>query len=492
VRIPREAQALERARQKRVERARKLQQGILDSDSDSDEPLDDQDESHHRPKSNNSSRTKSAGMQHVGSPITYHSQFHIDPKAPPGGDNGGGGAAGVGATASHSTHHQHSHSHDSSDDPYSNLTEIQVFLQHTGGRFLTLQECCLFMMYGHHLIDMLVQCEKSRYHELHHHDVDRHLLPTLKSYETSEMAGLLSYEPDIDWIMNIQSHIPWEEKARVCYLLHGVSVSNFYSDAMQRDQVIKGRCLLLSSTEPAVQAGGGSDLTPKTDCVFTVDMDRTFNKAHTAKHGHRYNHNPNGARKVAQFDTTATKLMSTKYRRYVFQIQCSSTNDSGSWMWSHHIFQSRFFLMRAMYFDYVDLCQRNFFQLNGLYPNIIDPFVDIPSDEVIGVACVYLSSLYHLVDIDDSFPITNFAGYNSGTVRLTVRAWVDRIETIPSYITVDKEVVLDDFIDRNLIIRININSLQVCCVVLCCVVIVCLLNCFAVRPFYVVLSSHHD
>jgi len=211
-----------------------------------------------------------------------------------------------------------------------------------------------------------------------------------------------------------------------------------------------------------VQAGVGSDRTSKTDCVFTIDIDRHFNKAHTVKHGHRYNPgSDSGRKKVAQYDLTATKLMSTKYRRYVFQIQCSTTNDSGSWFWSNHIFQSRFFLMRSMYFDYVDLCQRNFFQLNGLYPNIIDPFVDVPNDEVIGVACVYLNSLYHLVDIDDSFPITNFAGYNSGAIRLSVRAWIDRIETIPSYITVDKEVVLDDFMDRNLIIRININSLQV-------------------------------
>lgn len=214
-----------------------------------------------------------------------------------------------------------------------------------------------------------------------------------------------------------------------------------------------------------MKAGGGDDLTSKTDCIFTVDMEKHYNKEHTIKHGHRYN--PHGHEegkrrpKVAQFDTTATKLMATKFRRYVFQIQCSTTNDSGSWLWSNNIFQSRFFLMRSMYFDYVDLCQRNFFQLNGLYPNIIDPFVDIPNDEVIGVACVYLNSLYHLVDIEDDFPITNFAGYNSGTIRLSVRAWVDKIETIPAYITVDKEVVLEDFADRNLIIRININSLQV-------------------------------
>jgi len=246
VRIPREAQALEHARVKKAERIRKLQQGIVDSDSEEEDGvLEDEDESHHRPKSNNSSRTKSAGMQQVGSPITYHSQFHITDT--PGDTDGGqaesrpGTGTGDGNGHTHTHSHSHQHGNHSESDIYENLTDIQVFLGHTGGRFMTLQECALFIMYGHHIVDMLIQGEKGRYHELHQHDVDRHLLPTLKSYETSEMAGLLSYEPDLDWIMNLQSHITWEEKAKICYLLHGASVANFYSDAMQRDQVFKGR-----------------------------------------------------------------------------------------------------------------------------------------------------------------------------------------------------------------------------------------------------------
>lgn len=256
VRIPREGQALERARLKKAERIRKLQQGLpVDSDSDEDE-----DEGgvlgggpgglgiglghENRPKSNNSSRTKSASMQHIGSPITYHSQFHINRTNSSSSDVHGhshGAGAGIGAEAVVGRHSPNpSPSPVPDHDPYQHLTDIQVFLLHTGGQFLSLQESCLFIMYGHHLIDMLIQCEKGRYHELHHHDVDRHLLPTLKSYETSEMAGLLSYEPDIDWIMTLQSYITWEEKAKVCYLLYGASVSNFYSDMMQRDQVFKG------------------------------------------------------------------------------------------------------------------------------------------------------------------------------------------------------------------------------------------------------------
>ncbi len=431
VRIPREASALERARKAKAIRLHKLETGeLLDSDEENEMHVTEEDD--HRPTTNASARSKSStpALQQVGSALNFHSQF-----------------------AAVSVSNDFDMNESTAD--LSHMTDIQKFLLFSGGTYLTLQEVCLWIMYAHHLIEILIQCEKGRYHELHTHEVDRHLLPTLKSYETSEMAGLLSYEPDMDWIMNIQSFISWEEKAKLCYLMHAISVANFFSDGMQRDQIFKGKCLLLVSTEPEVQAGAGNDMTLKTDLIFSIDMVKNYRSRATArpkKEGEPV--------KVSRYDSTATKLMSTKYRRYVFQVQCSSTNDSGNWLWNIYLFYSRFFLMRSMYHDYIDLCSRNFFQLNGLYPNVIDPFVDIPSDEVIGVSCVYLSSLYHLVDIDDSFPIINFAGYNSGCVKCSVRAWIDRIETIPSYITVDKEVVLDDFIDRKMIIRININSLQ--------------------------------
>ena len=228
---------------------------------------------------------------------------------------------------------------------------------------------------------------------------------------------------------------------------------------MQREVEYKVRFLLFIADEESCSFAG-NDLTWRTDVIMTADLGSL-----TANEISMSRSLPAGSErkqvKVAQFDATATKLMTMSKRKYVVQVQCSSTNDNnGHWYWNYQIFSNRFFLMRSMYEDYTRICVKNFFQLNSLYPSCMDPFLDVPVDEVIGVACVYLNSLYYLIDIDDAFPIVNFAGYTSGNVRVTVRGWIDKIETIPSYITVDREVTLNDFINRTLIIRININSLQ--------------------------------
>ena len=125
--------------------------------------------------------------------------------------------------------------------PDEHLSLMQEFLLYGGGSYMTLQEACLWTMYGGKFLEAMVQCEKSRYHELHTQHIDRHMLPTLKSYQTNELSALASYEPELEFILKVQDHMTWEERARICFIFYAISVTNYYAEAMQREQEYKGK-----------------------------------------------------------------------------------------------------------------------------------------------------------------------------------------------------------------------------------------------------------
>eukprot|EP00392_Amoebophrya_sp_AT5.2_P019462 g20307.t1 len=80
--------------------------------------------------------------------------------------------------------------------------------------------------------------------------------------------------------------------------------------------------------------------------------------------------------------------------------------------------------------------------------------------ELIGAATLHLDSLFYLCDVKDMLPIVTFKGSRGGLLKMTARTWIDVVETIPSYICVDKESKLTDFPGKKCIIRFYFESLN--------------------------------
>ena len=76
------------------------------------------------------------------------------------------------------------------------------------------------------------------------------------------------------------------------------------------------------------------------------------------------------------------------------------------------------------------------------------------------MAFLYLDPIQYLLDINNSLPIINFEGRTAGLLQVKVRTWIDKIEPSPSYISVDKEVHLSQFMNHNCLIRIYFDNMK--------------------------------
>jgi hypothetical protein len=81
-------------------------------------------------------------------------------------------------------------------------------------------------------------------------------------------------------------------------------------------------------------------------------------------------------------------------------------------------------------------------------------------DELIGVAFLYLDPVQYLLDIHNSIPIINYSGKTAGTIHVRVRSWIDRMDTQPSYISIDKEANITDFVNHMCLIRIHVDNMR--------------------------------
>lgn len=144
---------------------------------------------------------------------------------------------------------------------------------------------------------------------------------------------------------------------------------------------------------------------------------------------------------------------------YTVHIRCEvldgtkKSSKGDSWLWSTIIFIQRYFQIKKMYMDYHEKYESNLELLDEFYPPEIDPFYDPSLPELIGVSTLHIDSLYYLIDTRDTLPIITFKGNHGGQLKLHVRIWIDKVETVPSYITVDKESKLVDFMGHMAIIR---------------------------------------
>jgi hypothetical protein len=134
-----------------------------------------------------------------------------------------------------------------------------------------------------------------------------------------------------------------------------------------------------------------------------------------------------------------------------------------SWWWTADVFLERFSLMRAMreVFDSAT-CRREPGLLDLPYPphSHLDPFRDTPQDELAGVTFLYPDSLRYLLDVNEILPLIGYAGRDLGSLmKVHLRCWIDSIDVVPDYLTVDRETRLEDFIGQTCIIMIHFDWL---------------------------------
>jgi hypothetical protein len=66
----------------------------------------------------------------------------------------------------------------------------------------------------------------------------------------------------------------------------------------------------------------------------------------------------------------------------------------------------------------------------------------------------------YLLDIHNSLPIINYAGKTAGTLHVRVRSWIDKIDTQPGYISIDKETNIADFANHMCLMRIHVDNMR--------------------------------
>ncbi|KAJ1438577.1 hypothetical protein B484DRAFT_416161 [Ochromonadaceae sp. CCMP2298] len=137
------------------------------------------------------------------------------------------------------------------------------------------------------------------------------------------------------------------------------------------------------------------------------------------------------------------------------QAALSSTT-VGSWLWNPDVLEARVGFMQDMYADFADPLdgRRNLAVLDVLYPPSADAFQPTQlADELVGVGFLCIDRLEYMLDLDDTVTIVGFNGFPQGIIKLTMRSWVDEIETVPKYITADVESNLTSSLGHTLIVN---------------------------------------
>jgi hypothetical protein len=94
-------------------------------------------------------------------------------------------------------------------------------------------------------------------------------------------------------------------------------------------------------------------------------------------------------------------------------IRVTSLENGNVWHWNHIKFDSRLYMMRELYQEYMDFGPREI-------PKSKDPFWDPPEAVEIGKAYVYLKALSQLVEIESDFAIVDYKGDEQGQLSVSI------------------------------------------------------------------------
>lgn len=73
--------------------------------------------------------------------------------------------------------------------------------------------------------------------------------------------------------------------------------------------------------------------------------------------------------------------------------------------------------------------------------------------ELVGVAFLCIDRLEFLLDHDDTISVVNFSGFPVGSIKLSVKAYIDEVQALPTTIITHVEANIQKFMDHELIIN---------------------------------------
>jgi hypothetical protein len=252
-----------------------------------------------------------------------------------------------------------------------------------------------------------------------HSAIDRQLIPILKIHELTDDMKLSQYAPPLSQVQEIIASLSSTHRITLVELLIAVKQINFLANELRR---LVSYEVLLTKKRSAASASSA------------------------------------GVSRLRQWNGIEDGVLVGK-EIYTLQIRCEvldgnrKNNKGDSWIWSPMIFLHRYFQIQKMFVEFHEKCESNLEILDEAYPPPKDPFYDPSLPELIGVSTLHIDSLFHLIDTRDTLPIITFKGNHGGQLKLHVRIWIDKMETVPSYISVDKESKLTDFIGHTAILR---------------------------------------
>jgi len=345
---------------------------------------------------------------------------------------------------------------------------------------LTIWERGMVRAFAPKLKEAIGLSEANRRH-VSHIAINRELTAVMKNADRTPLHRMDTYLAPEDLIASVYTAISPNDRAYCCNIVGASNLVNYWGAVMRRymkasfelvatahnDLAQRGRIIVLNTSTLAASAAAQATVNQGKKTKRDVEYD---------EFGVPIDHDddayaqpvveqvvPGGRRKgIRQVGGNNTAEATADERIFSGSICCENVGDAaGKFMWNCPILQERLYLMKGMAEQYhSSWCACDTAWLDAMYEPNQDPFNDTQEDELIGVGYLYLDSLQYLVDTNDVVPIVSLQGHRCGAIKIRGRAWIDKIETAPPYLTVDKETNLRDFDGKNCVLRLYIESLM--------------------------------
>lgn len=344
---------------------------------------------------------------------------------------------------------------------------------------LTIWERGMVRAFSPKLKEAIGLSEASRRH-IAHIAVNRELTAVMKMADRTPLHRMETYLAPDDLITSVYKAISPNDRAYCCNIVGASGLVNYWATSMRRylktsfelistaanDLAQRGRIIILNTSTLAASAAAHATTNQGKKAKKDIEVDEfgvpiddddewTEPVVEAVVPGGR-------RRGIRQVGGSNTAEATTEERIFSGSICCENVGDAaGKFMWNCPILQERLYLMKGMAEQFnSSWCARDTAWLDAMYEPNQDAFNDTQEDDLIGVGYLYLDSLQYLVDTNDIVPIVSLQGQRCGAIKIKGRAWVDKIETAPPYLTVDKETNLKDFDGKNCVLRLYFESLM--------------------------------
>ena len=359
------------------------------------------------------------------------------------------------------------------------MNEINSIAREENFAALTAWELGMVRGFGPQLKEAIGASETNRRH-VSHIAVNRELTAVMKTADRTPLHRMETYQAPDDLVDAVYKAIAPNDKAYLCNIIGASNLVNYWAVGMRRyvkttfqlvatskhDQDSRGRIIIMDmsalAASAAAQATSNQGKKTKKDIMldeFGVPIDDEDEESIPEVVAA----NPTGRRKgIRQVGGNNAAEATTEERLFSGSICLENIGDrAGKFFWNCPILCERLYLMKCMAEYYNSAwCSRDTAWLDSLYEPDQDPFNDTQEDELIGVGYLYLDTLQYLVDTNDIVPIVNLQGHKCGAIKIKGRVWVDKIETAPPYLTIDKETNLKEFESQNCVLRLYFESLM--------------------------------